>query len=386
MVNRIIKLSKSNSFFILGARGTGKSTLLHELLHREPTTLYLDLLNPIVEDTYRVDPQELARQAAGPKKHEWIVIDEVQKLPKLLDVVHGLIENKRQKFILSGSSARKLKRGAANLLAGRAFVYHLHPFTSVELGSDFILPEALRWGLLPRIHELQNDDDKIEFLRSYSLTYLKEEIQAEQIVRNLDPFRGFLEVAAQMNGKIVNFSKVARDVGVDTTTIQNYYSILEDTLVGFFLPAFHRSVRKRQLQAPKFYFFDMGIVRALSRSLDFPVVSRTPVFGDLFEHFIILEIRKLADYRRRDWKFSYLRTKDDVEVDLIIDRPHEPLACLEIKSSENIRPEDISTFVRITGDMKNARTYCFSNDIRAKKIAHVTCLHWKDGLAELGLA
>ncbi|MCM2281718.1 MAG: ATP-binding protein [Bdellovibrionaceae bacterium] len=348
-------------------------------------TLYIDLLKPAVEDTYRVDPEELARQVSGKKRYKWVVIDEVQKLPKLLDVVHNLIEENDQKFILSGSSARKLKRGAANLLAGRAFVYHLHPFTSVELGDSFDLDCALQWGLLPKVWNLQEQEDKHEFLRSYALTYLKEEIQAEQIVRILDPFRSFLEVAAQTNGKIVNFSKVARDVGVDTTTVQNYYSILEDTLVGFFLNSFHRSVRKRQHQAPKFYFFDPGVVRMLSRTLDLPLVPSTASYGELFEQFLILEIRKLAEYRRKEWEFSYLRTKDDVEIDLIIDRARRPLICVEIKSTRNIRPDDINQFMKITGDMTNIEAYCFSNDPRSKKIGHVHCLHWTEGLKELGL-
>lgn len=394
MVNRLLKPSKSNSYFIFGARGTGKSTFIKDQLlkNNSKPSIVINLLNPSEEDLYRTDPEELYRQGSGNKKYDWIVIDEVQKVPKLLDVVHRLIEDHKQKFILSGSSARKLKRGGANLLAGRAFVYHLHPFTSVELGESFDLNLALHWGLLPKLWSLpeiepniepntENDaETKKEFLKSYVLTYLKEEIQVEQIIRNLDPFRHFLEVAAQMNGKIVNFSKIARDVGTQTVTVQNYYSILEDTLIGFFLPSFHKSVRKRQLQAPRFYFFDPGVVRALSRSLDIPVVAKTNTYGDLFEHFLILEIKKLADYYRKDWLFSYLRTKDDVEIDLIIDRPQEPLCCIEIKSSNSVRPQDINQFAKITSDMKEVRAYCFSNDPRPKQIFNIECLPWRDGI------
>jgi predicted AAA+ superfamily ATPase len=221
--------------------------------------LYIDLLDLATEDLFRTHPEELRQQILAKKDCDWVVIDEVQKLPRLLDTVHQLIEEKRAKFILSGSSARKLKRGSANLLAWRAFVYHLHPLTSVEYGATFSLQEVLEWGALPKLLEFQNASDKIEFLRAYALTYLKEEIQVEQLVRNLDPFRQFLEIAAQSNGQIVNYSKIARDVGVDTTTVQNYFSILEDTLIGFHLPAYHRSIRKRQRESPKFYLFDPGV-------------------------------------------------------------------------------------------------------------------------------
>lgn len=386
MVNRLLKLSESNSFFLFGARGTGKSTLLRQRIGAQKSILTLDLLKPAVEDAYRIDPDELARQARGPSKFDWIVIDEVQKLPKLLDVVHSLIEETGQKFALSGSSARKLKRGAANMLAGRAFVHRLHPFTSVELGSAFDLNQALEWGLLPKVVGFQDPSDKREFLKAYALTYLKEEVQAEQLVRNLDPFRSFLEVAAQMNGKIVNFSKIARDVGVDTTTVQNYYSILDDTLLGFFLPSFHQSIRKRQAQAPKFYFFDSGVVRALSRSLDIGVSPRTSQYGELFEQFVILEIRKLADYGRKDWSFSFLRTKDDAEIDLVIDRPGAKLICLEIKSTDNLRPDDLRGFSALSGAVPNSEAWCFSNDPRSKRIDHVNCVHWQDGLRQIGLS
>jgi uncharacterized protein len=252
MVNRLIKLSKSHSFFVFGARGVGKSTLIRSLYGSDLNVVTFNLLDLKVEDDLRTNPQSLV-EIARAQKPEWVVIDEIQKLPKLLDLVHLMIEEDKQKFILTGSSARKLKRGAGNLLAGRAFVYHLHPFTSVELGHEFDLLDALNWGLLPKTQALKTDEEKQDFLEAYCRTYLKEEIQQEQIVRNLDPFRQFLEIAAQMNGKIINFSKIAREVGVDTTTVQNYFSILEDTLLGFFLPSYHKSVRKRQISAPKYW-------------------------------------------------------------------------------------------------------------------------------------
>lgn len=259
MIDRAINLSKSRSFFLFGARGTGKTSLLQQEFVGHPGVLYIDLLKPSEEDLYRLYPETLAHQIEA-ETFEWVIVDEIQKLPKLLDLVHHAIVNKRQKFILTGSSARKLKRGAANLLAGRASVYHLYPFTARELGDDFDLQTALEWGLLPEVWNLKQAGDRAETLYAYALTYLKEEVQAEQFVRKLDPFRKFLEVAAQSNGKIVNFSKIGNDVGVDTTTVQNYFSILEDTLLGFILPSYHKSVRKRQREAPKFYFLILALL------------------------------------------------------------------------------------------------------------------------------
>ncbi len=384
MVNRTIRLSKSHSFFVFGPRGSGKSTLIKSLYSSHENVLYIDLLRPKTEDGFRRDPDQLV-QLVEAQKPSWVIIDEIQKLPKLLDLVHFLIEENSQKFILAGSSARKLKRGAANLLAGRAFVYHLHPFTAAELGGEFDLMTALQWGLLPKIYSLSSSEDRKDFLESYCMTYLKEEIQQEQIVRNLDPFRDFLEVSAQMNGKVVNYSKIAKDIGVDTTTVQNYFSILEDTLVGFLLPAYHKSIRKRQRHAPKFYYFDPGISRALNRTLDIAITERSFSFGNAFEHFLILEIKKLSDYHKKSWNFSYLLTKDDVEIDLIIEESRGKTICIEIKSTNSVKQDDIKNFINLTADFKNSQSLCLSNDPKAKKMGHVLCLHWKDGLKKLGL-
>ena len=268
MLNRIAKLSQSNSFFILGPRGSGKSTLIKQKYSKN--NLYIDLLEPQTEDRYRLNPESLKQELAGKPQLKKVIIDEVQKLPRLLDVAHQLIEEKNIQFILSGSSARKLKRGGSNLLAGRAFVFYLHPFTSKELGQSFDLNTALCWGLLPHLFNLKSNSDKEEYLKAYALTYLKEEIQLEQIVRKLSPFRKFLEIAAQMNGKVINYTKIARDIGVDTTTVQNYYSILEETLVGFYLNPYHSSIRKSQRLSPKFYLFDTGVCRALKGTLKVP--------------------------------------------------------------------------------------------------------------------
>lgn len=300
-----------------------------------------------------------------------------------MDVVHQLIEETNIQFILSGSSARKLKRGGANLLAGRAFVFYLHPFTSLELGPRFNLTKTLCWGLLPRQFNLKSDFDREEYLKAYALTYLKEEIQLEQIVRKLSPFRKFLEVAAQMNAKVINYSKIARDIGVDTTTVQNYYSILEETLVGFYLRPYHTSIRKSQRLSPKFYLFDTGVCRALKGTLNVPLLPQTYDFGEAFEHFIILEIIKLIEYSRKSWRYFYLLTKDGAEIDLIIDRPGETTLCLEIKSSDRTTESDVRNLIRLGADIPKSRLYCLSRDPLRKKIQNVMCLEWKQGLSEI---
>ncbi len=393
MYRRLLNPLKSNSFFIFGSRGVGKSTYLkHEFLPN-CEHLYIDLLDPIVEDRLRLDPKHLSHQittalnqrpssTGSVSKDFWVVIDEVQKLPQLLDLVHHEIESRGVSFVLTGSSARKLKRGSANMLAGRAFLNELFPLTHLELGDHFDLAKVLQWGALPKVFELE-PDARAEYLYTYVLTYLKEEVVAEQLVRDLNPFRTFLNAAAQSSGKIVNFSKLARDVHSDPVSVRNYFDILVDTYVGFELPAFDTSVRKRIRKNPKFYFFDLGVKRALERTVEIPVKPQTYDYGSAFEHFLILEIVRLARYHRKRWEFFYLRTKDDVEIDLIIDRPGQSLALIEIKSSHHITESMLTSFNKIAADIPNGERFCFSQDPISKTINGIECLTWQEGIKRL---
>jgi len=386
MVKRIVNISKSHSFFLFGPRGTGKTTLLNEQFQQK-NNLYIDLLDYKYETLLYKDPDQLISIIEAQKNLDWIIIDEIQKNPKLLDVVHRLSLNKKYKFALTGSSARKLKRQSANLLAGRAFNFKCHPLTSYELGKMFDLDEVLKFGLLPEVNSLSFADKK-NYLRAYVDTYFKEEIVAEQIVRNLRPFRNFLDVAAQMNGKILNINHIARDVGVDHSTVQNYFDILEDTLVGFMLTPHHRSIRKRQRQASKFYYFDPGVVSALNRTLDSKLIHSTIEYGQAFEHFIILEFKKYIDYFKPDWNMSYLRTKDDAEIDLIIERPKMPTLAIELKSTHKISElskNTFNTFAALSKDIGKAESFLFSQDPIERKIDHVWCLPWQKGLVESGI-
>lgn len=384
MVERLLKLNTSNSLLLSGARGTGKSTLIREHFTGLDEILWIDLLNDDDEDEYRRRPSRLSEKLAS-KKFRIVVIDEVQKNRKLLDIVQLEIEKHQGvQFVLSGSSARKLKRGGANLLAGRAFTFSLFPLTHIELGQDFNLIRALEIGTLPKLLHYTDLLDATRFLKSYVRTYLKEEIIAEQVVRKIEPFQDFLEVAAQMNGKIINFSKIADDVGVDEKTIKTYYDILTETLIGYYLPPFHRSIRKRQREAPKFYLFDTGVRRALSNSLSIKMDPQTFEFGNAFEHFLILEFFRLNAYSELDFKMSYLRTKDDAEIDLIVERPGRPDLLIEIKSYEDIEKSDtrkiksfLDTWDRPAEGMLLSRypQEILSNSVR--------CLHWQTALREI---
>jgi predicted AAA+ superfamily ATPase len=385
MFQRLCNTPKNHSFFLFGARGTGKSTLLRQRFPI-PNEAYIDLLRVTTERELARNPDTLETWVrALPQELSHVIIDEIQKIPALLDVVHRLIEDKSLSvhFVMTGSSARKLKAGGANLLAGRAFMRSLFPLTKEELGEHFNLESALQWGTLPGVFANSENEDRKDFLEAYAQTYLKEEVWAEQIVRKLEPFRRFLEVAAQLNGKIINATKIARDVGVDVKTIQSYYIILEDTLIGFHVDSFHTSVRKRLRQAPKFYFFDTGVARALGNMLSVTPQARTSYFGELFEHFVINEIFRLSSYRKKDFRLSYLMTSNGVEVDLVIERPGKPLAFIEIKSTTLVTEEHTKSLLHFVADFPDAEFFCFSLDERAKQFDRVRAVFWSQGIEEL---
>lgn len=384
MLRREINILLLHSFFLFGARGVGKTRLLKGLFS-DRQSHYIDLLDANEFDRLALDPSLLERVINElPVEVEWIVIDEVQKLPRLLDLVHRNIESKNpRKFALSGSSARKLKRGGANLLAGRAFTYGLYPFTYRELGELFELDSALQWGALPFVSLAHSREEKELYLRTYVQTYLKEEIQVEQVIRSLEPFRKFLQVAAQCSGSIVNFRKIAADVGVTDKTVRNYFQVLEDTLIGFYVEPYHRSLRKRQTAGPKFYLFDCGVQRALSGILTLDVHRSTYEYGKLFEHFIILEFRRLNEYYRKDFEFFYLRTKDDAEIDLIIDRPGKPTALIEIKSTNRVTTSDVSMLEAFRSSFPGSQAYCISQDPKAQRFGEVRALPWRDAIEEI---
>ena len=383
MIKRLQSLSQKHSFFLFGARGTGKTTLLKQIFS-EKNTLWINLLSFNEEDRFSRNP-DLLTELISETPYKKVIIDEVQKIPKILDVVHLEIEkNKNRQFILTGSSARKLRKGTANMLAGRLFTFSLHPFTHVELGSQFHLPHILQFGALPELNRYKNTKDKVRYLASYIQTYLKEEILVEQLVRKIKPFKDFLEVSVQCNGQIINYSKIARNLGVDYTTIQTYFDILVDTYLGFYLKSFNRSIRKQQNKAPKFFLFDIGVARALLKQSQIPLQKGSYEYGSAFEHFIILELFRLNSYYEKNFKISYLKDKDGNEIDLIIQKPTGEEILVEIKSSDRSYKEQgkiLEKFLELWDCPCTAQIW--SSDPKNRKVGSVHHYHWRTALKKI---
>lgn len=340
MYERMLKNKlPQSSFFLFGPRQVGKSTLLK----LKKYDLSLDLLNPELQLQYSKNPNLLTSQVRALPSGASILIDEVQKAPQLLDIIHLLIEeNPSHQFILCGSSARKLRHGAANLLGGRALYRTLHPLTYEELGSDFNLDNVLSYGSLPKIYEClaqNNTALAIDLLRTYSITYLKEEIKAEAIVRNLQSFQMFLDIAAGQFAEQINFTGLARDCQIAGNTARQYYTILQDTLIGEFLYPYLKSTRKRMSHQPKFYFFDNGVTRSLLGTLNSPRSSLET--GRLFEQWIVQEVFRINAYYQKDFKLNFWRTSSGAEVDLMISRGASPLLAVECKSNPRIANADL---------------------------------------------
>jgi predicted AAA+ superfamily ATPase len=387
MLKRSINLSTQQSFFLFGARGTGKTSLVKELYsvsHTSSKALYLDLLNLDLEAKYQLNPEQLFKELeALPPETKTVIIDEIQKVPKLLDVVHRKIENSSLQFVLTGSSARKLKLGGANLLAGRAVVFNLFPLTANELGERLDLQNALMFGTLPRIINLADATEKRRSLKAYANTYLKEEVWGEQLVRKIEPFRRFLQIAAQTHGQPVNYNKISRSVGVDDSTVRSYYSILEDTLVGFFLSAYAGSERQKLRKTPKFYLFDNGVKRALDGSIDFDLQHGSFEYGILFEQFVLVEILRRLAYRELSITPSFLATEGGTEIDLILERAGVVVALIEIKSGSKIDGQDLRHIRALGPDFKRARSYClYDGDTRYLE-GNIIVSPWLTGIEEI---
>jgi len=312
------------SIFLFGPRGTGKSTWIGQ---RFPGVRTYDLLDTGEALRLTKEPQSLHAELVGLPVGSWAVIDEVQKVPALLDEVHRLIEGRRLRFVLSGSSARKLRRGGSNLLAGRAVTMSMFPLTSFELSHDFDLSDVLCHGTLPMVFI---DAEPREYLRAYAETYLDQEIRAEALTRNLGAFTRFLEIAARQNGQLTNATSIARDAGISRNTVQSHFEILVDTLIGFWLPPWKLKSATKQVQNRKFYLFDCGVVRALNGRLPYPPSPEE--LGALLETFILHELRAYLSYTRRHYALHFWRNYDGAEVDVLCETSRGHVA-MEIKAS-----------------------------------------------------
>ena len=300
------------SFFLFGPRGSGKSTMLRQVL---PEALHLDLLDASLYLELSRDPHRLEAIIGRRPKGAWIVLDEIQKAPALLDEVHRLMESRRWRFALCGSSARKLRRGGANLLAGRALTLNLEGFSAVELGKKFNLSNSLDWGMLPFVQE--DPEAAPEILSAYLNTYLKEEVREEGLLRRVPPFIRFLTLAGQLNGQMVNLQNIAREAAVPRSTVDTYFSILLDTLLGHFLPAWRPGLKVREVVHPKFYWFDPGVARAAAGWLRDPVDRSWQ--GVALETLVYHELRVYNETSRKLRPLFFYRTPAGVEVDFIIE-------------------------------------------------------------------
>ena len=392
MYDRELNLSNlialKQSFFLLGARGSGKSSLIKQLLNNTAVNFLkfeIDLLKSDEFLKYTKKPQMLRLEVTEsihhlPEQSVLIVfIDEVQKVPALLDEVHWMIENFQNKvlFILSGSSARKLKKSGVNLLGGRALHLQLFPFLYSEIAKDFKLETALQYGTLPKVWTSPNDL-RPNLLKAYVDLYLKEEIKDESLTRNLGVFAEFLEIAGQMNGEIINFSKLGKLTGLSHNTIKEYFQILVDTLIVIKISGWSRSKRKQLQIAPRFYFFDNGVTNVLRHELNSEIVFNSKRVGKLFENFIINEIYRYNIYKNLDLSFHYWRTSTNQEVDLIISRgSFEKVYAIEIKTSEQIEQGDLNSLKAFQEEEEHSEAIVISRAARAYSIGGVKIIPWQ---------
>ena len=358
MLERILKLEevKTDSLFLWGSRQTGKSTLLKMLF---PGAHVYDLLKSDVRMALQLRPSQLREECELLDDGELIIIDEVQKVPALLDEVHWLIENKKQRFILSGSSARKLRRSGANLLGGRALRQTLFPLVSAEV-PDFDLNRALNHGMLPSHYLMENPTMRVQ---AYIGDYLQQEIVEEAIVRRLDAFTRFLQVAALSNSEIVNYTNIAQDCGVSSKTVKEYFSILEETMLGFFLPSYTKVVKRRVIQSPKFYYFDVAIPNHLLHRIS--LQPSTDVYGHALEHLVIQELRAFMSYRQPLKSLTYWHTLDNkYEVDAVLG---DAEVAIEVKSSKNVGSHDTKGLKAFSEEYPEAKLYLLSLEDRPRK-------------------
>ena len=362
-------------FFLLGPRGTGKTWWTRR---RFPGAMRVDLLDPEMLRELAAKPERLRERVASHRGEAVTVIDEVQKLPVLLEVVHGLIEEKGpMRFILTGSSARKLRREGVNLLGGRARQASLHPYMAAELGSDFGLESALRHGLLPVVLAAP---DPAKQIRAYNGLYLKEEVQAEGLVRNVGAFARFLEAMSFSHGSVLNLANVSRECQVSRATVDGYCSILEDLMLAYRVPVFTRRAKRELAAHPKFYFFDAGVFRA-NRPAG-PLDAPAEIDGAALEGLVAQHLRAWCAYSKEEHTLGYWQTRSQTEVDFVV-YGESGLFALEVKNSGSIRPEDLRGLKAFGEDFPEARRFFLYRGKDRLLRDGILCLPCEDFLREL---
>ena len=363
MYSRLFRHPKNKSFFLFGPRATGKSSWIKANFKN---CIYLDLLESDIYQNLLANPKRLSQYITS--SSPWVIIDEVQKVPEVLNEVHRLIENEKLKFILTGSSARKLKSKGTNLLAGRAITKYLFPLTTVEAGKDFNLPKALKYGMLPSVFSEENPR---EYLKSYVTTFLKEEVQQEGLTRSLGAFSRFLEAASFSQGCELNISDVARDCAVERKTVESYFYILEDLLLARRLSVFSKRAKRKLSLHPKFYFFDAGVFRAIRPSG--PLDSPEEIDGAALETIVFQELLAINEYFDLEYEIYFWRTADKSEVDFILYGP-KGIVAIEVKRSNRINKEDLVGLKKFTADYPNAKAYMLYGGSRELNLGKIKAL------------
>lgn len=357
-----------DSIFLFGARQTGKSTIIRRQL---PGNILIDLLDTSVKSRFARRPALLYEMLKDKPEGTLVIIDEIPEVPELLNEVHRLMSEFNHRFVLCGSSARKLKRKGYNTLGGRAVPCYFYPFVSAEI-PDFNLDHALLYGMLPPHYLVKNATRK---LSAYIDVYLKEEIKEEALVRNLNAFQRFLEAAALTDGEMVNYNNIAQDCGVSAATVASYFNILEDTLIGYMIPAYRKVMKRRLVQAPRFYYFDVGVTNHLLHRKE--LVRGTSEYGHAFEHFVIQELVAYLGYTHSDEELTYWRTYTGVEVDAIIG---DARVAIEIKSVEEVLPRHLKGLKAFGEEYPASRRIIVSLDPFNRTIDGIECVCLRDFL------
>lgn len=363
------------SFFLFGPRGTGKSTWLRQ---RFPKAVWIDLLQPDVHRAYLARPERLNEVISGSPSVTQIVIDEIQKVPALLDAVHSLIEtDSKLRFVLTGSSARKIRHGAANLLAGRVVETAMHPFMAAELGDNFNLEHALQFGIVPLVISAE---DPQATLKSYASLYLNEEVQAEGLVRNIGNFSRFLEGMSYSHGGVLNMAEVARECEVGRKTVQGYLEILEDLLLGFRIPIFTKRAKRHLASHPKFYYFDTGVFRSLRPKG--PLDHIEEIEGVALEGLVAQHLRAWINYSNNDSSLYYWRTKSGNEVDFVVYGP-DVFCAIEVKRKKRLGNKDVKGLRAFKQDYPEAQACLVYMGTERLVTNGILCLPCKDFLLNL---
>lgn len=362
-----------DSVFLFGPRGTGKTAWLK---HNFPGALYFDCLDQRILNQFLGDPSQLSNQIPA-NYQDWIIIDEVQKIPALLNEVHRLIESQQYRFILTGSSARALRKKGVNLLAGRALTFHMHPLVAAELGHDFNLPHALAYGLLPATFKTYDPE---LYLSSYVQTYLKEEVQQEALTRNISTFAKFLTVASFSQGEVLNYTSIAREVGTTRQTIVNFFDILEDLLIASRLPVFNRHAKRDMIAHNKFYYFDVGVFRSI-RPIG-PLDLSSEQLGPALETLFLQQARAVNHYDRLGYEFYFWRTRQQQEVDFVL-YGKRGLHAFEIKHKRTVQAKDLRHLRQFQKDYPMAKCKLLYGGERCYQDQGIDIIPYQTALTEL---